>query len=80
MYLPPYSPHQTATSQQCSIHAGPPYIPNRNMATPVADQKQKESPVFTRDVAMLRSESGEETDVTKNRGGEKVQERLFASI
>jgi hypothetical protein len=80
VYLPSYSSDQTATSQQCSIHAGPAYISNPNMATPVADQKHEESPVFTRDVAMLRSENGKERDGAKKQGEEEAQERLFASI
>ena len=80
VYLPSYSPCQTATSQQCSIHAGPMYISNRNTAISVADQKHEESPVFTRDVAMLRSASGNKGDGTKKKGDEEVQERLFASI
>lgn len=80
VYLPSYSCNQTATSQQCGIHAGPEDISNRNTASHVADQKLEESPVFMRDVAMLRSESGKERDGTKKQGEGEVQERLFASI
>ena len=80
VYLPSYSPNQTATSQQCSIHAGPACISNRNMTTPVADREHAESPMFTRDVAMLRSESGKERGGMKKLEEEEVQERLFASI
>jgi hypothetical protein len=80
VYLLSYSPNQTATSQQCSIHGGSLYISNRNTATPVAVQKHAEPPMFTRDVAMLRCESREERDGTKEQGKEEVQERLFASI
>jgi len=80
MYLPSYSPNQTATSQQSSIHAGPQHISNRNTTPSVADRKHEESPVFTLDVAMLRSERWEEKDGARKQGKEEVQERLFESI
>lgn len=80
VYLSSLPAHQIATSQQCSIHTGPEHIPNRNTAPPFADQEHEESPMFARNVAMLRSESGKERDGAKKQEEEEVQERLFASI
>jgi Protein of unknown function (DUF3631) len=80
MYLPSHSPNQTATSQQSSIHAGRENISNRNTAPHVADQKHEESPVFTRDVAMLRSETGNVKDGEKQQREEEIKERLFTRI
>jgi hypothetical protein len=80
VYLPSYPSNLTATSQHCSIHAGLEHIPNRNMAPLVADQKHEESPVFMRDVAMLRSESGNKGDGARKHVQEEIQERLFLSI